>query len=101
MKTKKVKTYTTDNIAEYKAKNLILNPAHNKDYNNADELLKDWDNNTDFIIENNDNKNEYINKKEFYLNPDFSNVQYIHFKYFQSTKRKVIKPSISYSEYSV
>ena len=75
-------------------RNLILTPAYGRDYTTPSEVIKDWDNDKDFIIHSEDGKSTYINKSDFIrlrgTNP-IQNVEYIHFRYRKLTKRKVIK----------
>lgn len=88
-------------VKDRKVKQIILKPAHGRDYDNPVDALNDWDNGKDFEIDNADYHGFFLNKAEFYSRKesDFSNVMYIHFKYDNLSKRKVIKPSDNYSDY--
>lgn len=76
-------------------KYMNLVPAYGRDYKNVDQLLKDWDDNKDFVLTlSNGQEATYINKSDFVNLRDrhpIKTVEYIKFRYDNLQKVKVIK----------
>lgn len=71
---------------------LTLTPAYGRDYKSKKALLKDWNDNLDFVINDSNPRlsNTYVNKQQQQALVD-AGYTHLHFRYSRTTQVHVVR----------